>query len=255
MIFKSFIFEKGFPAYAQEGAAIAQPKQLVIEILEMMLSFQKASLPIFNLDKCFGTVYLQDLILFLINDNNDHKLFFHKLNFEVRNAILVMMRIKELEINMNDALPYLQKIYNLLNRNINVLADPELLKMLILSKEATAVYTGMEINIEMANDSMISFWGKDKTVIGRSMQEAIPELAGQPFIGLIQNVWQTGIKYEAVNTPAQLLVNGRLQQFYFDFCYRAVKSESGKVGCILHTATNVTERVLLNSKHYNPVQY
>jgi len=120
-------------------------------------------------------------------------------------------------------------------------SNEKLLEILSLSQNATAIYTGEEITIQSANDAMISFWGKDKTVIGKPMEDAIPELTGQPFIEILQKVWQTGITYEANDTFAELAVDGRLQGFYFDFIYRAIKNEDGEVECILHTANDVTE--------------
>jgi len=119
--------------------------------------------------------------------------------------------------------------------------NDELIAILALSKDATAIYTTEDLIIEMANDAMINFWGKDRTVIGQTFPEAVPELIGQPFFELLKNVWRTGNTYEAKDTAAQLLVNGELQWFYYDFIYRALKNESGEVYCILHTATDVSE--------------
>jgi len=124
------------------------------------------------------------------------------------------------------------------------LSNDQLLNILVLSKDATAVYTGEELIIEIANDTMIGFWGKDRSVIGKSFIEAVPELVGQPFFDLLREVWRTGITYEATDTAAQLKVNGKLQWFYYDFIYRAIKNEKGEVYCILHTATDVTLRHL-----------
>jgi len=121
------------------------------------------------------------------------------------------------------------------------LDNEQLLNILALSKDATAVYTGEELTIEMASDAMIGFWGKDRSVIGKTFPEAVPELTGQPFFGLLKEVWRTGITYEAKDTAAQLRVNGELQWFYYDFIYRALKNADGEVYCILHTATDVTE--------------
>jgi len=125
-----------------------------------------------------------------------------------------------------------------------LLTSDELLDILALSKDATAIYTSENIIIQAANDTMIGFWGKDRSVIGMSFEEAIPELKNQPFLGYLKDVWRTGITYSAVNTAATLKVDGKLQTFYFDFEYRAIKNNDGKMYCILHTATDVTERVL-----------
>jgi PAS domain S-box-containing protein len=119
--------------------------------------------------------------------------------------------------------------------------NEKLLEILSLSQNATAIYTGLEITIQSANDVMLRYWGKDRTVIGKTLAEAVPELTGQPFLALLEEVWLTGNTYEAKDTAALLLVNGELQTFYFDFVYRAIRNQDGDIDCILHTATDVTE--------------
>lgn len=123
------------------------------------------------------------------------------------------------------------------------LSSDELLEIFSLSENATAVYTTDEIIIQAASKAMLSYWGKDQSIIGKPLEEAVPELKNQEFIGLLKNVWNTGISYEAKNTPALLRVNDKLQEFYYDFKYRAIKDPSGAMYCILHTANDVTERV------------
>jgi two-component system, OmpR family, sensor histidine kinase VicK len=43
--------------------------------------------------------------------------------------------------------------------------NDDLVAILSLSKDATAIYTTEDLVIEMANDAMISFWGKDRFYI------------------------------------------------------------------------------------------
>ncbi|RZJ87660.1 MAG: hypothetical protein EOO20_15550, partial [Chryseobacterium sp.] len=119
--------------------------------------------------------------------------------------------------------------------------ETKIVDILSQSPNATAIYSGEEIYIEFANDAMIALWGKDRSVIGKTIAQALPEIVGQPFIGILQEVWRSGISYESKNTPAALFVNGEMQTFYFDFIYQAVKDENGKTDYILHTTTNVTE--------------
>ena len=87
-----------------------------------------------------------------------------------------------------------------------------------------------------------------RSVIGKSLADALPELIGQPFIDLFKKVWNEGITISGTDTPAHLEINGTLHTFYFDFEYRAMKDRAGKTYCILHTATNVTERFLNTEK-------
>jgi two-component system sensor histidine kinase VicK len=119
--------------------------------------------------------------------------------------------------------------------------NEKLIEILSLSQNATAIYTGEEITIQMANDEMISFWGKDRSIIGQPLADAVPELLGQPFLDLLRDVWNTGITYTSKNAPVQLNIDGILKTYYFDFVYRAINDDTGKVDCILHTATDVTE--------------
>ncbi len=128
------------------------------------------------------------------------------------------------------------------------LSHEQLLAALALYPHPVAVHSGEDGRIEYANDAMISVWGKDKTVIGKTLEEALPELKGQPFIEMFKRVWVDGITLSGTDTPADLLVNGELQTFYFDFEYRAIKDDGGRTCSILHSATNVTARYLSHQR-------
>jgi PAS domain S-box-containing protein len=119
-----------------------------------------------------------------------------------------------------------------------------LLTILSQAKTATAIHSTDDMIIETANDAMIAVWGKDKSVIGKPIEEALPELKGQPFLGLLQSVLHTGQTIAGSDTMAELMVDGELKPFYFDFEYRAIKNDAGEVICVLHTATDVTARYL-----------
>jgi PAS domain S-box-containing protein len=120
----------------------------------------------------------------------------------------------------------------------------QLLDVLALSKNATAIYTTDDIIIEAANDAMIAFWGKDRSIIGLPLEVAVPELKDQPFIGMLKNVLNTGITDAGEGIAAELIIEGKPQTSYYEYEYRAVKNEAGETYCIMHTAADVTERVL-----------
>ncbi|WP_316784859.1 PAS domain S-box protein [Pedobacter frigiditerrae] len=120
----------------------------------------------------------------------------------------------------------------------------QLFKVLSLTKTATAVHIGEDAKIQFANDAMLQIWGRDNSVIGMSLADALPELKGQPFIEMFAKVWKEGLTISGSDTAAELVINGELKTFYFDFEYRAVKDENGKVISVLHSAVDVTERFL-----------
>ncbi len=109
---------------------------------------------------------------------------------------------------------------------------------------ATCLFLDRDLIIEVANDSMIALWGKGTNIFGKSLREVLPELEGQPFLKILDNVFTTGITYEAQNTRAQLVKDGQLRDFYFDFTYKPLFDENGHVYGILTAAIDVTDQVL-----------
>lgn len=126
----------------------------------------------------------------------------------------------------------------------HLLSSDQLLEVFNLTHTATAVHVGETAVIQAANDAMLRIWGKDRSIIGKSLEDALPELKGQPFIEMFRKVWLEGLVISGKDTAADLMVDGKLQTFYFDFEYRAIKNDAGKTICILHTAIDVSERVL-----------
>ena len=128
--------------------------------------------------------------------------------------------------------------------NPTFLSANTLIDILSHTKTATAVHVGEQAHIQFANDAMIKIWGKDHSVIGKSLEEALPELKGQPFIDTFAKVWREGITVSGSNTPATLIIAGKEEIVYFDFEYKAILDQNGKTTCILHTAIDVTDRFL-----------
>nr|WP_193711679.1 PAS domain S-box protein [Salegentibacter sp. BLCTC]MBE7641036.1 PAS domain S-box protein [Salegentibacter sp. BLCTC] len=108
---------------------------------------------------------------------------------------------------------------------------------------ATAIYTGKEMRIDLANDAMIKLWGKDKSVIGTPLHKALPELDGQPFLGLLRNVLDTGETYWGKEDKVDLMIDGKMQTGYYNFTYKPLRDKNGKIYGILNMAIDVTESV------------
>ena len=60
---------------------------------------------------------------------------------------------------------------------------------------ATSLFVGRDLRIDIANDLMIRYWGKGPSVIGKPLAIALPELQGQPFLGILDTVFTTGETY------------------------------------------------------------
>jgi PAS domain-containing protein len=104
------------------------------------------------------------------------------------------------------------------------------------------LFVGKEMKIELANHIIIKMWGKG--VIGLPLIKALPELEGQPFLQLLDDVFTTGKTFEAKAAPAQLLVDGVLGTYYFDFSYIAIRNTAGEIYGVMDMATDVTAQVI-----------
>jgi len=110
------------------------------------------------------------------------------------------------------------------------------------------LYIGREMVIKLANKAILNVWGKDESIIGKTFSQALPELEGQPFFQLLDDVYTSGIAYEATEDRVDLLVEGQMQIFYFNFTYKPLKNAAGGVWGIINTATDVTELVITRQK-------
>ena len=117
-----------------------------------------------------------------------------------------------------------------------------IIQALASSPAPTSIYSGEDMIIRFANAGMLALWGKDASVIGKPLMEAIPELEGQPFLKLLQEVWHSGKTYSVHEAPAKLIKNGVEVLDYFDYEYKALTDHDHKTWCILNTALEVTDR-------------
>ena len=113
---------------------------------------------------------------------------------------------------------------------------------------ATALYTGPGLRIQYANDTMLRYWGKDRSVFGKTFREALPEMEGQAFPGLLDAVYATGEAYVGIEEKAYLMINGKLLPSFFNYTYKALRRKDGTIYGIHHTAIDVTEQVLARKK-------
>ncbi|GAB3753236.1 PAS domain-containing protein [Spirosoma pomorum] len=113
---------------------------------------------------------------------------------------------------------------------------------------AIAIYETADLLISLANDAMINLWGKTKAVIGQKLMEALPELADQPFIPLLNVVYATGQAYRTTEQAADLLIDGRMQTRWFNFVYQPLLDGEGRVYAILNMAVDITEKYLATQR-------
>ena len=96
---------------------------------------------------------------------------------------------------------------------------------------STCLFVGPELIIDVINEVMLGYWGRDRSVIGKPLAEALPELKGQPHLQILNEVYRTGRTYEARQVRADLMVEGVLKTFYFDLIHKPLLESRGTGIC------------------------
>jgi len=120
--------------------------------------------------------------------------------------------------------------------------------MLMQSPFAFAIFKGKEMIITLANDSMKEVLGKGPDIEDKPLLDVLPELKGQAFPDLLNNVLTTGTPYFANEALARLHRNGRLEDVYFNFVYQPYWEVDKSISGITVIAYEVTNEVLAKKK-------
>lgn len=130
---------------------------------------------------------------------------------------------------------------NLLGGALEKLTQSEAkLRYLILNAPiAIGLLSGRGMIIDTANQKILEIWGKDTSVVGKPLIEALPELLGQPYPDILDEVFVSGIAYKG--NEAHVVLEGK--DLYVNFVYQPMLDTNGVVTDILVVAIDVTEQV------------
>ncbi len=109
------------------------------------------------------------------------------------------------------------------------------------------VFVGIDMRISLANQAIMDAWGKGNDVIGKLYSEILPELENQHIFKQIRSVFNTGIPFHARNQKVEIIINGELKSFYYNYSFTPLLDVHGKVHSVMNTAAEVTE--LNEAKH------
>ena len=128
-------------------------------------------------------------------------------------------------------------------------AERELLASVFeLAPSFLAVLRGPEHVFELANPAYYQLVGH-RDVLGRPVREALPEVEGQGFFELLDQVYRSGEPFVGSEVLVQLQPRpgGPLETRYVNLVYQAMRDASGEVAGILATGIDVTS--LVEARH------
>jgi PAS domain S-box-containing protein len=121
-------------------------------------------------------------------------------------------------------------------------------KGIMQSPAPITMMSGPEHVFTFINPAYVRMIGRETSdsFLGKTVREAFPELEGQPFYGLLDDVYRTGKSYVGKEVLANLYKKkqGALEGVYFDFVYYPVRDDNDAVCGILCQANDVTQRVV-----------
>ncbi len=101
-----------------------------------------------------------------------------------------------------------------------------------------AVLTGPEHVLEYANEAYAEI-AQRRDLIGRTVREVFPELVGQKFFDLLDEVYATGERFVARGMEMRL--HGSEEAQFLDFVYEPVRDENGTVNGVFVGGYDATE--------------
>jgi PAS domain S-box-containing protein len=115
------------------------------------------------------------------------------------------------------------------------------------SPAAIGLMTGPEHRWAYVNQAYVQAAGRKSQAefIGKTVRESMPEVEGQGFFELLDEVYRKGIPF--VGTEMKVILNraasGKLEDAYFNFVYQPTLNDSGQVAGILFHGVDVTHQV------------
>jgi len=122
-------------------------------------------------------------------------------------------------------------------------APTDLAKIIDLAPSFMMVLRGPELIVEVANKAYYQLVG-DRQLVGRSIREAFPEVEGQGFFELLENVYKTGTAWIGNAMPIRLhrAPGAPAELRYLDFVYQVLRGPNGAVTGIFTHGIDITER-------------
>lgn len=181
------------------------------------------------------------------------------INLELQQANEELERINSNNLNRAEELSASKYKYKSLSESLEVevnhqskifeIEKKKLISILTNAPAAIATWKGPEHIFEFANVNYLKTFGY-RELLGKSVREALPEIAGQGIYELLDDVYNTGKPFigTEVYTTIDKNNDGNLQDVYWNFIYQPVYDENKQIVGVSDFAFDVTEQVMARKK-------
>ena len=122
-------------------------------------------------------------------------------------------------------------------------AEARLLEVFAQAPAFLAVLRGENHQVEYANAAYYDLIGQ-RDIVGRPLFEALPDVRGQGFEQLLDEVLATGIPFIGREVPVTVTRDGREIELFIDLVYYPVRDQDGTLSGVVAHGSDVTAHVL-----------
>lgn len=115
--------------------------------------------------------------------------------------------------------------------------------VLVQSPSIFMLLKGPDMLITFVNEPLLASWGKTSDIVGNKLLEVLPELKGQNFPKILQEVYDTGEVYNGKEEKARIVKNGEIKDIYYNYVYQPIFDLDNSISGITVMATDITEQV------------
>ncbi len=135
---------------------------------------------------------------------------------------------------------------DVLNARIRVEENARLQELFEQAPSLMAVLRDPEHVFELANAAYMELVGH-REVLGQPIRQVLPDLEGQGFYELLDEVYTSGESYRGHASPVKLLRGGQdMEERFVDFLFQPIKDAAGAVTGIFVEGYDVTSAVNAN---------
>jgi PAS domain S-box-containing protein len=120
-----------------------------------------------------------------------------------------------------------------------------------------AILSGPDHHWSFANSAYCEIIGRSpEALLDRPIRETLPELKGQGFFELLDQVYRTGIPYVGKDMKALIKrgLDRGIEEAYFDFIYQPVRNVAGEIQGLMVLAVEITQQTQARNELESRVQ-
>lgn len=112
-----------------------------------------------------------------------------------------------------------------------------------------AILAGRDFVFTFANAAYVELMNS-RQLVGKTLDEAIPELKGQPFVSILEKVFDTGIPFHVPEIAATAIFKGHTVPTtrYFNLSYTPYKNKDEVIEGIMASGYDITDEVELRKR-------